>query len=142
MKKVLAFGTFDVVHPGHVFFFRECKKLGDHLTVVIARDSTVIEVKGKAPRFDEETRRVAVQSISEVDKAVLGDPTDKYKIIKMVKPDVICLGYDQKVFVDKIESKLKEFGLHPVVVRIGSFKPEMFKSNLIREKSTGPVYSP
>ena len=139
MKNVLAFGTFDVVHPGHVFFLTRCRRLGNHLTVVIARDSTVNEIKGAMPRFDERTRQQAVQSLPVVDTAVLGDPVDKYKIIKEVMPDIICLGYDQRVFVDKLEAKLKEFGLTPHVIRLPSYRPEVFKSHLLRHRAVAPV---
>ena len=41
MKKVLVFGTFDGLHEGHKDFLRQAKQYGDHLTVVVGRDSTV-----------------------------------------------------------------------------------------------------
>ncbi len=135
MKKVLCFGTFDILHPGHVFLFSESKRLGDHLTVVIARDSTVHEVKGKAPLFGEDVRLAAVASAPGVDCAVLGHPVDKYQVIRDVNPDVICLGYDQQVFVDKLESMLKVSGLSSMIVRIPSYKPEEFKSSIIKAKN-------
>ena len=140
--KVLCFGTFDGVHPGHIFFFTQCKNLGDHLTVVIARDSTVEEVKHRKPHFNEAIRQEAVQSVPVVDLAVLGDPIDKYKIIKSVHPDIICLGYDQKVFVDKLEGKLEEFGLHPRIVRIQSFKPEIYKSSIMKSRTSKSILRP
>ena len=40
-KKVLAFGTFDILHNGHSFALKTAKKLGDHLTVILARDATI-----------------------------------------------------------------------------------------------------
>jgi FAD synthetase len=56
MRKVLAFGTFDILHPGHEHALTEARGLGDHLTVIIARDTTVEKVKNKKPLFDEQTR--------------------------------------------------------------------------------------
>jgi len=47
LVKVLAFGTFDILHPGHEFYLKEAKKHGDILDVVVARDSTVEKIKGK-----------------------------------------------------------------------------------------------
>ena len=47
MKTVMAFGTFDLMHPGHEYFLRQAKKRGDYLIAVIARDSTVKKLKGK-----------------------------------------------------------------------------------------------
>ena len=43
-KKVICFGTFDILHLGHVNFFKQAKSLGDELVVVIARD---VNVKSK-----------------------------------------------------------------------------------------------
>ena len=104
--------------------------------------TTVEEVKHHKPHFDERTRQDAVQSVPEVDCAVLGDPVDKYKIIKEVNPKVICLGYDQKVFVDKLAGKLKEFGLNPRIVRIIAFKPEIYKSSIMKKRTSKPILIP
>lgn len=139
MRKVLVFGTFDIVHPGHRFFFREAKKHGDHLTVVVARDSTVLDVKGRMPRFGELARREAVASMPEVDEAVLGSQEDKYALVRDIRPDVICLGYDQAAFVCSLASKLEEYGLAASVVRLGSFQPERFKSSLLKKDHAAPV---
>ena len=49
MTTVMCFGTFDTLHPGHLYFLRECRRYGDNLVVVIARDATVAKVKGKKP---------------------------------------------------------------------------------------------
>ena len=49
MKKIATFGVFDIIHSGHVRFLQECKRLAkdSKLTVVIARDSTVLKEKGE-----------------------------------------------------------------------------------------------
>ena len=48
MKKVLVFGTFDILPPGHLYFLREAKKHGEHLTVVVTPSAVVKQLKGKA----------------------------------------------------------------------------------------------
>jgi len=133
MKRVMAFGTFDLLHKGHEYFLEQAKKQGDELVVVIARDSTVLKTKGKQPVHDELTRQKNVQNIPRVDRAVLGSKDDVYLIIKEFAPDVICLGYDQTHFIDKLEEKLKEFGLKTRIIRIESFKPELYKTSILRE---------
>ena len=45
MIKVMATGTFDLLHMGHIYFLKEAKKLGDKLIVIVARDSTVRKMK-------------------------------------------------------------------------------------------------
>ncbi len=133
MTKVMAFGTFDFVHPGHLHFFAQAKQHGDELTVVLARDSTIQKTKGRQPMFNEQERLLALKALRIVDKAVLGNTVDVYKVVQDEKPDVICLGYDQTFFVDKLEQKLAEFGLKTKIIRLEPFLPERYKSSIIRE---------
>lgn len=130
MKKVLVFGTFDILHPGHEYFLKQAKGHGDELVVVVARDLTVKQVKHEFPVNNEENRLKAVQKLGYVNKAMLGslDP-DKYKIIEQIKPDIICLGYDQTAFISDLEAKLHEKGLKPGIIRINSHKPDKYKSS-------------
>ena len=48
--RVLAFGTFDILHPGHDHYLQEARKLGDELWVVVALDETVRQGKGRLPK--------------------------------------------------------------------------------------------
>ena len=131
MKKVMAFGTFDILHPGHTSVLKAAKKLGDHLTVIIARDATVLKVKGKEPVFNEKTRLKNLKQIGIADKVRLGNTGNKYQVIIDEKPDVIALGYDQKFFVDDLKDIV---GKDVKIVRLKSFKPNIHKSSKLREK--------
>lgn len=132
MKTVLAFGTFDRLHPGHMHFLKEAKKHGDFLVVVIARDSTVRRLKGRLPEQNENERLEAVKGLGFVNKAVLGDRENKFEVIKRVKPDVICLGYDQIHFTKGLDKRLKRMGIKCKVIRLEAYKPQRFKSSLIK----------
>jgi FAD synthetase len=135
MKKVMIFGTFDGIHEGHRFVFREAKKYGEYLIVVVARDKTVWNVKGRLPARDEEARQADAQKERRVDEAILGSPGDKYRILFSHKPDVICLGYDQNSFTDGLDTKLFEFGLKETkIVRLKAHRPERYKSSLLRNR--------
>jgi cytidyltransferase-like protein len=127
-KTVLAFGTYDLFHPGHQYFLRECKKQGDRLVVIIARDVNVQRWKGHPPVQDEATRRDQVAAFEAVDEARLGyeDPAKRLQVIDDTKPDVICLGYDQK-------AKLPDGPWQ--VVRIPAFEPDQYKTTLLRQQS-------
>ena len=130
MKKVMVFGTFDIFHPGHKNFLKQAKIYGDYLIAVIARDKTVLKVKNNLPRNNERSRLNAIKKFSFVDEVILGNLGDKYKIIKENKPDVICLGYDQKFFIDKLKEKLKEFKLNnTVIIKMKPYHPEIYKSS-------------
>lgn len=123
---VLTFGTFDKFHPGHQFFLTEAKKHGDRLVVVIARDHNVELVKGHRPTQSEDARRQAVAAFPAVDEAILGleDYNQKETIIDQVKPDIICLGYDQ---APKFQSPSPDIK----VIRLPAFHPEKYKSSLL-----------
>lgn len=149
MKKILVFGTFDGLHEGHKDFFRQAKECGvlirenkqlNYLVVVVGRDSTVQKTKGKLPKFNEQERLKAVQDSGLVDEARLGNQAspgkklDPYKVVEEVKPDIICLGYDQTHFVGKLEQKIKEMGLNIEIKRLKSYRPETYHSSIMNNK--------
>jgi FAD synthetase len=135
MPKVMVAGTFDIIHPGHIYFFSESKKNGDSLIVVVARDSTSERMKGREPVHNEKMRLEAVKSLKIVDKATLGHEGGSiFDIISEIKPNVICLGYDQKTSKDELEKELKVRGIKAEVIRIGSYMPEVYKSSKILGK--------
>ncbi|MBI4438044.1 adenylyltransferase/cytidyltransferase family protein [Candidatus Uhrbacteria bacterium] len=96
-KRVLVFGTFDGLHPGHLFFLRSAKAQGDTLVVGVARDLHVQELKGKRPSRSEDKRLAAVQALAFVEAARLCDAQlGTYTILEEMKPDLIVLGHDQQ----------------------------------------------
>ncbi len=115
-RRVMATGTFDIIHPGHVTFLREAKKLGDELIVIVAREKNVRH-KPK-PVVPEEQRRRVVEAIKYVDKAILGDEEDMFRPIMELKPDVIVLGHDQHFDEEWLKEELKKRNLNCEVVRI------------------------
>lgn len=128
----MVFGTFDILHKGHKNFFKQARKYGDYLIVVIARDKTVEQVKGKLPRNNEINRLRTITDNCLADKAVLGSLTDKFAAIKKYKPDFICLGYDQNAFIDKLENKLKKFKPNTKIIRLKPYYPNKYRSSLLK----------
>ena len=131
--RVLAFGTFDIVHAGHAKYLEESRKLGgsnSELIVIIARDSTVKSLKGREPIFPEEQRRYLVQSLKPVDRAILGyEGEDKLKVVEELKPDIIALGYDEKPSEDLLKTELKKRGLAGTKVkRLTKYGDEVLNS--------------
>lgn len=124
-KRVLASGAFELLHPGHIRFLAEAKRVGgeaSRLIVVVARDETIRRRKGREPLLGEEARREIVSMLKPVDEAILGHtPFSFEKIIEEVKPDIVVFGYDQddlmREFLRFIESK----GLSIEVVKLGKF---------------------
>ena len=132
MTKVLVFGAFDIFHPGHKNFLEQARKKGDELFVVVGRDDTIKELKGSSPHNNQETRLKKIQELDIVTKAVLGNTGDKYKIIEDIKPDIICLGYDQDHYAAKLDSELEKRNLKIDVVRLEPYKESKYKSSKLR----------
>ena len=116
MVRVLAAGTFDIIHLGHIKYLEEAKSMGDELIVVVAHDNTVRKKKHE-PIMPQEVRRRIVESLKPVDKAVNGNDGDILEIVKKIKPDIIALGYDQDFDENELKRKLKEMGMDVKVVR-------------------------
>ncbi len=133
-KVVMASGVFDILHPGHVFYLSEAKKLGDELIVVIARDSTVIKRKGRAPIFPEEIRRYMVSMLKPVDRAVLGKEGDMYEIVEEIRPSIIALGYDQDFKEEEIKEELRKRGIEVEVVRLPKYPGDLASTRKILKK--------
>lgn len=138
-KIVLASGVFDLLHLGHVRFLEEAKKAGGadaELVVIIARDSTVENMKGAKPVMSENQRRVLVESLKVVDEAVLGvEHFSIADVIEKIKPDVIALGYDQKSMEKHVKEYIDENRLNIKVIYIGKFEEdELDSSSKIRKK--------
>lgn len=133
MKKVICFGSFDLLHLGHLNYFKQAKNQGDHLTVVIARDKTKKDQK-KEMIFSEDERLELIKNLKVVDLAILGNLENHLAVIEEVKPDILCLGYDQKVDEVELKEKLAKLNLYPVIKRLSSRQPDRYKSSLLREK--------
>ena len=137
MKKVMVFGTFDIFHLGHENFLKQARKFGDYLIVVVARDKTVKNIKKRLPQNNECNRSQVIIKSDLADKIVLGSLTDRYAVIKKYQPEIICLGYDQKVNLKELKEKLIEFDLRKTkLIRLDPFHPEKYKSSKLRESST------
>jgi FAD synthetase len=135
----LASGVFDLLHLGHVKFLEEAKKAGGknaELIVIIARDSTVQETKGRKPVMPENQRCALVESLKVVDEAVLGfEDFDIGEVIARIKPDVIALGYDQAAMDKQVHQYVNKHGLGIKVVQVGKFEEdELGSSSKIRQK--------
>ncbi|MHB8361744.1 MAG: adenylyltransferase/cytidyltransferase family protein [Thermoplasmataceae archaeon] len=128
MKKVMATGVFDILHPGHLHYLNESRKLGDYLTVVIARDVTA-ERNGKKLFFDEKSRLKMVSYLRMVDEAILGSKVDIFDTVSNVQPDIITLGYDQKFSSVYIEEEVEKRGINVKVVRITPYLDEKYQNS-------------
>ncbi|TLX83892.1 MAG: FAD synthase [Thaumarchaeota archaeon] len=130
IRVVLAGGVFDIIHPGHLHTLRAAKALGNVLIVVIATDSTAQKMKNRIPLHNMELRREMVSSLSMVDYAMVGYEGDIFKTVKLVKPDIIALGYDQIHQEKFIVDGCKKIGVDVSIARLQSPIPDIKSSKI------------
>ena len=131
-KKVMVFGVFDRLHPGHIYFLEQAGEHGEVIAVV-ARDSFVRVLKKKMPALGEEFRIGMVKATALVKDAVLGDrELGSYRIVKDIQPDIICLGYDQEALEQDLMIHIKK-GTIPAIplIKLSSFRPHVFHSSFL-----------
>jgi FAD synthetase len=126
--RILTFGTFDDLHPGHRAYLSQAQARGE-LCVVVARDANVMRIKGRVPLQDEEARARAVRDAFPGATVLLGDAVDFLSPVRSIKPDLILLGYDQKLPPGVDEAM---FGCQ--VERASPHRPDIHKSSLRRAK--------
>lgn len=126
-KRILLFGTFDHLHPGHEFLLKEAQKRGD-VSVVIARDANVLRIKGNPPDQSESDRKAAVERAFPSFSVVLGEADDFLAPVRAIRPDLILLGYDQL-----LPPGISEHDLGAPTERLPAFEPHRYKSSLRRD---------
>lgn len=133
---VLVFGTFDLLHAGHRSFLRQAKRFGNRLIVAVGRDRVVARLKRRVPQHSERKRLSGVASLPYVHRAVLAssNPLHRYRFIKRLQPNIIALGYDQRHFTKNLHRELKAHGINCRIIRLKPYKPQHFKSSLIRQR--------
>ncbi len=139
MKTVMCFGTFDILHLGHINYFKQAKQYGDYLLVVIARDITKKKQQHELI-FTEKERQDLISELRVVDEVVLGNPQDHFKVIEEKKPDVICLGYDHPITEKELAEQLRKRGLFPLIKRMKPYKAQHHKSSHLRSLLKEPRF--
>ena len=107
--------------------------MGDVLVVAIATDKTAKKMKKSQPLHSQELRHELVSSLSMVDVAVIGNEDDIFETVKLVKPDVIALGYDQVHQEKFISDGCKRINLDVKIVRLQSPAPKLSSSDIQKE---------
>jgi len=132
----MLFGTFDYIHPGHLHFFKQARKLAKNSYVIIsvARDVNVKKIKGNKPVIKELERVKAVKKTGLADKVVLGGKKSFLPHIVKEKPHIIALGYDQSAYTEHLKENLQKLGVPVIIKRLKPYKPHVYKSSLIKKK--------
>ena len=100
MKKVFVSGCYDIIHAGHLAFFKEAKALGDHLTVCFASDEILWIEKKRRPSIPIEHKKFLIQALEMVDDVVIGKNLERGLDFKehflRIKPNILAVTEDDK----------------------------------------------
>ena len=121
IRRVVAQGTFDILHPGHYHYLREASQFGDELHVIVARRENVTHKE--PPVLADRQRRDMVAALDVVDEARLGHSDDIFVPIHDIDPAVIVLGHDQHHDETAIRDALAARGLDCEVARASARDP-------------------
>lgn len=100
--------------------------------VIIARNNTIRKIKGRLPYFDETIRLKHLEKLKLTSKIILGDTDNPYKVLDVIKPEIILLGYNQKTFVNRLHEELAQRKLITIINKAKPFHSDIFKSSQIR----------
>jgi len=93
--KIITFGTFDLLHIGHINILKNAKSLGDELIVGVSTDKFSIEKKNRKPIYNENDRKQILESLKFVDKVFFEESFEKKReYIKKYKADIFVMGND------------------------------------------------
>ncbi len=94
MKRILTYGTFDLLHYGHIRILKRAKELGDYLVVALSTDE-FNAIKGKKAYHNYETRKKMLEAIRYVDLVIPENEWEqKLQDVKDYKIDVVVMGDD------------------------------------------------
>ena len=97
MRKVITYGTFDLLHAGHINLLRRAKELGDYLIVVVSTDEFNWNEKRKKCYFRSEERKKLVEAVRYVDLVIPEENWDrKISDVKEYHVDTFVMGDDWK----------------------------------------------
>lgn|SRR3989338_10401748 len=129
-KETLVFGTFDILHPGHVHFLRWASAFG-RLTVALTPDSLCQYYKNYRPLNVYDKRRQRLLTVNYVSNVVSADlKPGSFKIINRLRPEIIVLGYDQRLLKRALIDKFRSLTQCPKLIISRPYRADYYKSSL------------
>lgn len=105
MKTIITFGTYDLLHVGHIRLLSRARALGDRLVVGVSSDQLNFSKKNKFPEFSEEERMEIIRMIKGVNDVFLEESLElKASYLKEQKADILVMGDDWSGKFDHLKS--------------------------------------
>ena len=130
MKKVITYGTFDLLHWGHINILKRAKELGDHLTVALSSDE-FNAIKNKQAYHTYDNRKMILEAIRYVDEVIPEHDWDQ-KIRDVVDHniDIFVMGDDWEGKFDFLKDYCEVVYLPRTVgISTTNIKKDLFKVN-------------
>jgi len=109
---VFAAGCFNRIHPAHLRLLKQARALGDRLVIVLSNDA-----HNKKPNAVPAAKRKEwLEELGIADAVIVGGPDGFAPTLRRVHPDVLVLGYDQKLPDPETEQAVRELGVEIVVM--------------------------
>ena len=105
MKRVITYGTYDLLHDGHIELLRRAREMGDYLIVALSTDE-FNQIKNKKSYYDYEQRKMMLESIRYVDLVIPEEGWgQKEKDVDRFDVDVFVMGHDWEGEFDFLKDK-------------------------------------
>ncbi|MDP8033872.1 bifunctional D-glycero-beta-D-manno-heptose-7-phosphate kinase/D-glycero-beta-D-manno-heptose 1-phosphate adenylyltransferase HldE [Pasteurella atlantica] len=133
-KVVMTNGCFDIIHPGHVSYLENARKLGDRLIVAVNSDNSVKRLKGETrPINDLNSRMTVLAGLSSVDWVVAFEEDTPQRLISEILPDLLVKGGD---YCPEDIAGAKEVWNNGGDVKVLNFENGCSTSNIIKKIQT------
>ncbi len=140
MKQVLIFGKFDILHPGHISFIKYAQTFGS-LVVVLESDQAIKRVNNFLPVESNVVRQKNLEKLGA--KVFLRHSEDMAELLRVIDPDLICLGYDQSYLKEALTAIAEKTKPRWRIIYAPALKPQLFKASKLRsiiEDKAAEVY--
>lgn len=129
---VMVFGTFDVLHPGHLWFLKKASQYG-RVIVALTPDKMCLKYKGRLPCHGFTKRKSRLEDIIYLDKVISADTrTGSWQTVQQLRPATLVLGYDQKLLRRHLEKRLRELNLNPGIIMLKAYRQHFYQSSRLR----------
>lgn len=145
MKKVFVSGAFNVLHAGHIQFFKEARALGDYLIVSFPPADLLWKLYDKKSVLDDADKHAVLSSISYIDEVILSTDEDAALSFRaaflQTQPDILAVTTDD-LYIDAKKKLCQETGAQLVVLEKSAPEGKSTSSTQVVERIKAPVHVP
>lgn len=128
---VCTFGSFDLIHPGHISYLEHAKQQWDNLSTIVASNESIKKFKNHPPKYSQHQRIKYLHELWVIDTIIPWDPVDFYITLQTLQPQVLVFWYDQNM--QWVESRYNNQWIPvPFLIKAQAHHPEVYKSSKLK----------